>query len=104
MLDSQGPIPMMTPAQALSSIQMMANHSQNWYDGATTWMENGNSLDDIGDITQKIAELRCDIKEVKENIHAIHEHSLREECKAFEQIDVEALEKKNLTNILKNQG
>ncbi|GJR64388.1 gag-pol polyprotein [Tanacetum coccineum] len=35
-LDFKGFIPLMTPAQALKSIQVMADHSHNWYDGATT--------------------------------------------------------------------
>ena len=56
-------------------------------------MANGNSLDDTGEITKRIDRLRCDMKEVKENIHAIHKRSLREECKAFEQVKyVESLE------------
>ncbi|GKD93308.1 hypothetical protein Tco_1373145 [Tanacetum coccineum] len=32
LLDSQGPIPGMTPAQALTSIQTMVDHSQKWHD------------------------------------------------------------------------
>ncbi|GJX39687.1 calmodulin-interacting protein 111 isoform X1 [Tanacetum coccineum] len=36
MLDSKGFIPLMTPTQALKSIQVMADHSRNWYDEATT--------------------------------------------------------------------
>ncbi|GKF64387.1 putative ribonuclease H-like domain-containing protein, partial [Tanacetum coccineum] len=33
LLDSQGPIPGMTPAQALMAIQTMADNSQEWHDG-----------------------------------------------------------------------
>ncbi|GKE96773.1 hypothetical protein Tco_1581628 [Tanacetum coccineum] len=36
LLDSQGPIPGMTPAQALTAIQTMADHSQKWHDGTTS--------------------------------------------------------------------
>ncbi|GJZ51871.1 hypothetical protein Tco_0606386 [Tanacetum coccineum] len=35
LLDSQGPIPGMTPAQALTAIQKMADHSQKWHDGSS---------------------------------------------------------------------
>ncbi|GJZ06475.1 ribonuclease H-like domain-containing protein [Tanacetum coccineum] len=36
MLDSRGFITLMTPTQALISIQVMADHSHNWYDETTT--------------------------------------------------------------------
>ncbi|GJY47337.1 kinase-like domain, phloem protein 2-like protein [Tanacetum coccineum] len=36
MLDSRGFIPLMTPTQALKSIQVMAEHSHDWYDETTT--------------------------------------------------------------------
>ncbi|GJS92190.1 hypothetical protein Tco_0774826 [Tanacetum coccineum] len=36
MLDSKGSIPLMTPTQALKSIQVVTDHSCNWYDEATT--------------------------------------------------------------------
>ncbi|GJX77185.1 hypothetical protein Tco_0323996 [Tanacetum coccineum] len=42
MVDSQGLILMMPPAQTLKSIQIMADHSQNWYNEATTWQRNMN--------------------------------------------------------------
>ncbi|GJX99193.1 reverse transcriptase domain-containing protein [Tanacetum coccineum] len=35
-LDFKGFIPLMTPTQSLISIQVMAEHSHNWYDEATT--------------------------------------------------------------------
>ncbi|GKB05372.1 hypothetical protein Tco_0833567 [Tanacetum coccineum] len=35
-LDSNGFIPLMTPTQALKSIQVMADHLHNWYDESTT--------------------------------------------------------------------
>ncbi|GJT25190.1 hypothetical protein Tco_0895127 [Tanacetum coccineum] len=49
----------MTPAQALNLIQVMADHSHNWYDGATTRESINDSLDNV------------DTKKRKENIHAI---------------------------------
>ncbi|GJY16804.1 hypothetical protein Tco_0387226 [Tanacetum coccineum] len=36
LLDSQGPIPEMRPAQALTAIQTMADHSQKWHDRTTS--------------------------------------------------------------------
>ncbi|GJX38744.1 hypothetical protein Tco_0252047 [Tanacetum coccineum] len=36
LLDSQGPIPVMRPAKALTTIQTMADHSQKWHDGTTS--------------------------------------------------------------------
>ncbi|GJU43170.1 hypothetical protein Tco_1200436 [Tanacetum coccineum] len=57
MLDSKGFIPLMTPTQALKSIQIMVDHSRNWYDEATTKERIKGSSDDI------------DIKQLDENIH-----------------------------------
>ncbi|GKB22935.1 putative ribonuclease H-like domain-containing protein, partial [Tanacetum coccineum] len=36
LLDSQGPIPGMTPVQALTAIQTMTDHSQKWHDGSSS--------------------------------------------------------------------
>ncbi|GJR29345.1 hypothetical protein Tco_1105577 [Tanacetum coccineum] len=46
-LDSHGPIPEMTPAQALTVIQTMADHSQKWHD-KTTSMNTGSSSSNDG--------------------------------------------------------
>nr|GEZ68609.1 hypothetical protein [Tanacetum cinerariifolium] len=43
LLDSQRPIPGMTPAQALTAIQTMADHSQKWHDGSSSRSINNNS-------------------------------------------------------------
>ncbi|GKC84789.1 hypothetical protein Tco_1140506 [Tanacetum coccineum] len=43
LLDSQGPILGMTPAQALMAIQTMADHSQKWYDGSSSRSINNNN-------------------------------------------------------------
>ncbi|GJT07182.1 hypothetical protein Tco_0841644 [Tanacetum coccineum] len=59
MLDYKGFIPLMTPTQALKSIQVRADHSHNWYDVATT-MERINDCSD-----------NMDTKKLKENIHVI---------------------------------
>nr|GEW81436.1 hypothetical protein [Tanacetum cinerariifolium]GEX45946.1 hypothetical protein [Tanacetum cinerariifolium] len=59
MLDSLGFILMMTLTQALKSIQVMADHSHNWYDGAATRQRSNDSLNDI------------DMQKLNETIHAI---------------------------------
>ncbi|GJQ95257.1 putative reverse transcriptase domain-containing protein [Tanacetum coccineum] len=56
-LNSKGFIPLMTPTQALISIQVMTEHSHNWYDEATTREQINDSPDNT--------------KKPKENIHAI---------------------------------
>nr|GEV10298.1 hypothetical protein [Tanacetum cinerariifolium] len=58
-LDSKGFIPLMTLAQALKSIQVMVDHSHNWYDGATTKESINDSSDNV------------DTNKLKENIHDI---------------------------------
>ncbi|GJR04895.1 reverse transcriptase domain-containing protein [Tanacetum coccineum] len=85
-LDSKGYIPLMTPTQALISIQVMAEHSHNWYDEATTRERINDSPNNV------------DTKKPKENIHAIQasfkncegahltmEYPLEKEDKAVEQ-------------------
>ncbi|GKB84118.1 calmodulin-interacting protein 111 isoform X1 [Tanacetum coccineum] len=67
MLDSKGFIPLMTPTQALKSIQLMADHLHNWYDVET--------------IRERINDCSINVntKKLKENIHAI-----QESCKVCE--------------------
>nr|GEY66651.1 hypothetical protein [Tanacetum cinerariifolium] len=86
MLGSKGFIPLMTPTQALKSIQVMADHSRNLYNEATTKERIEGSSDDV------------DIKQLDENIHVFQvssktcegmhlteECTLRKEDKAVEQ-------------------
>ncbi|GJR09938.1 hypothetical protein Tco_0792590 [Tanacetum coccineum] len=56
-LDSNGFIPLMTPTQALESIQVMADHSHDWYNETTN---------------------RKRINDIMENIDTIHESFKRE--------------------------
>ncbi|GJR13407.1 hypothetical protein Tco_0796059 [Tanacetum coccineum] len=46
-LDSKGFIPLMSPTQAFKSIQVMADHSYNYYDGETTRESINDSSDNI---------------------------------------------------------
>ncbi|GJV32660.1 hypothetical protein Tco_1393060 [Tanacetum coccineum] len=85
-LDFKGFIPLMTPTQVLISIQVMVEHSHNWYNEATT-------RERINDRPNNV-----DTKKPKENIHAIQasfkncerahltiEYPLKQEDKAVEQ-------------------
>ncbi|GKF44202.1 hypothetical protein Tco_0130754 [Tanacetum coccineum] len=46
-LDSNGFIPLMTPTQALELIQVMADHSHDWYDETTTRERINDVLDNV---------------------------------------------------------
>ncbi|GJX84748.1 reverse transcriptase domain-containing protein [Tanacetum coccineum] len=52
-LDSNGFIPLMTPTQALESIQVMADHSHNWYDETTTRERINDELDNVDAIHER---------------------------------------------------
>ncbi|GKB00503.1 hypothetical protein Tco_0828496 [Tanacetum coccineum] len=72
LLDLQGLIPGMTPTQALTAIQTMADHSQKWNDGTSSRNVSSNSNTDIlAVIVSKLDNLGCDMKKMKENVHAI---------------------------------
>ncbi|GKB73844.1 hypothetical protein Tco_0935256 [Tanacetum coccineum] len=71
LLDSQGPIPGMTPVQALTAIQTMADHSQKWHDGSSSRSIEGSSSEGIAAIVNKLENLGRDMKKLKENVHAI---------------------------------
>ncbi|GJV19507.1 reverse transcriptase domain-containing protein [Tanacetum coccineum] len=59
MLDYRGFIPLMTPTQALKSIQVITEHSHDWYDEA-------NTREQINDSSNNV-----DTKKPKENNHVI---------------------------------
>ncbi|GJR43421.1 reverse transcriptase domain-containing protein [Tanacetum coccineum] len=67
LLDSQGPIPGMTPAQALTAIQTMDDHSQKWHDGSSSrYIESSSNSEGITAVISKLDNLGRDIKkEVK---------------------------------------
>ncbi|GKA76394.1 hypothetical protein Tco_0782855 [Tanacetum coccineum] len=57
-VDSQGPIPGMTPAQALTAIQTMADHSQKWHDGTSNRnIEGSSNSEGIAAIVSKLDNL-----------------------------------------------
>ncbi|GKB79064.1 hypothetical protein Tco_0945959 [Tanacetum coccineum] len=68
----QGPIPGMTPTQALTTIQTMADHSQKWHDGTLSRnVSSNNNTDGLAAIVSKLDNLGRDMKKLKENVHAI---------------------------------
>ncbi|GKC53828.1 hypothetical protein Tco_1076573 [Tanacetum coccineum] len=72
LLNSQGPIPGMTPAQALTAIQTMADHSQKWHDETTSRnIGSPNSNDGLAALVNKLDNLRRYMKKLKESVHAI---------------------------------
>ncbi|GKA15929.1 hypothetical protein Tco_0695676 [Tanacetum coccineum] len=72
LLDSQGPIPVMTPAQALTAIQTLADHSQKWHDGSSSRnIDSSSNSEGIVAIVSKLDSLGRDMKKLKENVHAI---------------------------------
>ncbi|GJS99934.1 mutator type transposase [Tanacetum coccineum] len=67
LLDSQGPIPGMRLAQALTAIQTMADHSQKWYDGTTIRnIGSSSSKDGLAALVNKLENLGRDMKKLKE--------------------------------------
>ncbi|GJY88635.1 zinc knuckle CX2CX4HX4C containing protein, partial [Tanacetum coccineum] len=72
LLDLQGPIPGMTPAQALTAIQTVANHSHKWYDRTSNKnIESSSNSEGIVAIVRKLDNLVRDMKKLKENVHVI---------------------------------
>ncbi|GJV13790.1 ribonuclease H-like domain-containing protein [Tanacetum coccineum] len=82
-LDSNGFIPLMTPTQALESIQVMADHSHNWYDETTTRERINDDLDNIDAIHKSFKgehlTKECSLKKENEAIkHSRYMESLEE--------------------------
>ncbi|GJY04603.1 hypothetical protein Tco_0370543 [Tanacetum coccineum] len=72
LLASQGLIPGMTLAQALTAIQIMVDHSQKWHDGLFRRnIDSSSSSEGISAIVSKLDSLGRDMKKLKENVHAI---------------------------------
>ncbi|GKF22014.1 hypothetical protein Tco_0074336, partial [Tanacetum coccineum] len=74
MLDSRGFITLMIPTQDLISIQVMADHSHNWYDKTTTRKKINDRPDNVDAIQESVNEA-----------HLTKECSLKKEDKAVEQ-------------------
>ncbi|GJT23110.1 hypothetical protein Tco_0893047 [Tanacetum coccineum] len=75
--DSQGPIPGMTPAQALTTIKTMADHSQKWHDSSSSRnIDSGDNYEEIAAIVNKLDSLA----------HLDKECLLNEEVKSVEEV------------------
>ncbi|GJU61543.1 hypothetical protein Tco_1243378 [Tanacetum coccineum] len=99
-LDSYGPIPGMTPAQALTTIQIMADHSQKRHDRTTRRnIGSSSSNDGLAALVNKLDNLGRDMKKLKESVHAIQvgcqicegpyldkDYPLNEEVKQVEEV------------------
>ncbi|GJY35795.1 zinc knuckle CX2CX4HX4C containing protein [Tanacetum coccineum] len=69
---SKGTIPEMRPAQAVTAIQTMDDHSQKWHDGTTSRnTKSSSSKDGLAALVNKLDNLGRDIKKIKESVHAI---------------------------------
>ncbi|GJU03375.1 zinc knuckle CX2CX4HX4C containing protein [Tanacetum coccineum] len=69
---SKGTIPGMRPAEALTAIQTMADHSQKWHDGTTSRnIGSSSSKDGLAALVNKLDNLGRDMKKLKESVHAI---------------------------------
>ncbi|GJU51447.1 hypothetical protein Tco_1221002 [Tanacetum coccineum] len=68
----EGSISGMTPAQALTAIQTMADHSQKWHDGSSSRViDSSSNSEGIDAIVNNLDSLGRDMKKLKENMHAI---------------------------------
>nr|GEZ76418.1 hypothetical protein [Tanacetum cinerariifolium] len=62
----------MTPAQALTAIQTMVDHSQKWHDGSSSKnIDSSSNSERIAAIVRKLDRLGRDKKKLKENVHVI---------------------------------
>ncbi|GKA82277.1 reverse transcriptase domain-containing protein [Tanacetum coccineum] len=91
----------MRPAEALTAIQTMADHSQKWHDGTTSRnIGSSSSKDGLAALVNKLDNLGQDMKKLKESVHAIQvgcqicegphldkDCPLNEEVKQVEEID-----------------
>ncbi|GKA25316.1 hypothetical protein Tco_0711425 [Tanacetum coccineum] len=89
----------MTPVQALTAIQTLADHSKKWHDGTSSrYIESSSNSEGIAAIVNKLENLGQDIKKLKENVHAIQvgcqncggahldkDYPLKEEVKSIEE-------------------
>ncbi|GKC72598.1 hypothetical protein Tco_1118481 [Tanacetum coccineum] len=100
LLDSRGPIPGMTPAEGLTAIQTMADHSQKWHDGSPSRsICSNNNSKEMAAVASNLDNLGRDMKKLKENVHVIQvgcqlcggphldkECPLNEEVKSMEEV------------------
>ncbi|GJT66897.1 reverse transcriptase domain-containing protein [Tanacetum coccineum] len=72
LLDSQGLIPEMRHAEALTAIQTIADHSQKWHDDTTSRnIRSRSSKDGLAALVNKLDNLGRDMKKLQESVHGI---------------------------------
>ncbi|GKA69304.1 hypothetical protein Tco_0775368, partial [Tanacetum coccineum] len=72
LLDSQGPIPSMTPAQALTAIQTMANHSQKWHDDSSSRnIGSSSNSEGIAAIVRAHLDKECPLNEEVKSVEEV---------------------------------
>ncbi|GKE15464.1 reverse transcriptase domain-containing protein, partial [Tanacetum coccineum] len=108
-LDSNGFIPLMTPTQALESIQVMADHSHNWYDETTTRERINDVLDNVDAIHESFKgehlTKECSLKKENEAIkHSRYMESLEETIIKFceDTIKKQTADDEKIRKILEN--
>ncbi|GJV68188.1 DNA-directed DNA polymerase [Tanacetum coccineum] len=69
-LVSKGAIPTMTAANAKTTIQELAEHSQKWHDGMSTRTRSTETSDRLAAIQAQLNNLRREIKKVNEKVYA----------------------------------
>nr|GEU66541.1 hypothetical protein [Tanacetum cinerariifolium] len=72
-LDLQGPIPGMTPVQALTAIQIMVDHSQKWHNGSSSRnIETSSNSEGIIAIVNKLENLGSHYEEMEFEVSLTH--------------------------------
>ncbi|GKD42983.1 hypothetical protein Tco_1267628 [Tanacetum coccineum] len=75
-----GPILGMTPTQALTAIQTMADHSQKWHDGTSRNIRSSSRKDGLAALVNKLDNLGRDMEKLKESVCEVLNNSL-DHCK-----------------------
>ncbi|GKB19507.1 reverse transcriptase domain-containing protein [Tanacetum coccineum] len=72
LLDSQGPIPGMTPTQALTAIQTMADHSLKWHDGTSSRnISNNSNTDALAVVIRSYLDKECPLNEEVKQVEEV---------------------------------
>ncbi|GKE66320.1 hypothetical protein Tco_1520481 [Tanacetum coccineum] len=108
-LNSNGLIPLMTPTQSLESMQVMEDHSHNWYDETTTMERINDDLDNADAIHEsfkgKHLTKECPLKKENEAIkHSRYMEPLEETIIKFceDTIKKQTLDDEKMRKILEN--
>ncbi|GKF03429.1 hypothetical protein Tco_0030352, partial [Tanacetum coccineum] len=71
-LDSQGPIPGMTPTQVLMAIQTMTDHSQKWHDGTSSRnISSSNNTDGLDAVIRPHLDKECPLNEEVKQVEEV---------------------------------